>query len=127
MSLLSWFSKPAWQSRDAAKRADGVAHGRDAALIAELPQIVRNDLDARVRRAALERIDDLTVVADRMSNDADAGIRERAKTRLVELLAGNAPVAERRRALGLVEDVALLEQIARRAPETELRRAALER
>jgi exonuclease SbcC len=127
MSLMSWFSKPAWQSRDSAKRADGVAHGRDAALIAELPQIVRNDADARVRRAALERIDDLTVVADRMSNDADAGIRERAKTRLVELLAGNAPLAERRRALGLVEDVALLEQIARRAPETELRRAALER
>lgn len=127
MSLMSWFSKPAWQSRDAAKRADGVTHGRDAALIAELPQIVRNDLDARVRRAALERIDDLTVVADRMSNDADAGIRERAKTRLVELLAGNAPVAERRRALGLIEDAALLEQIARRAPETELRRAALER
>ena len=127
MSLMSWFSKPAWQSRDAAKRADAVAHGRDAALLAELPQIVRNDVDARVRRAALERIDDLTVVADRMSNDADAGIRERAKSRLIELLAGNAPVAERRRALGLIEDAALLEQIARRAPEAELRRAALER
>ncbi|HWS25092.1 MAG TPA: hypothetical protein VN259_00835 [Xanthomonadales bacterium] len=120
-------SRPAWQSRDTAKRAAAVATGREAALVAELPQIVRNDPEASVRRAALERIDDLTVVADRMSNDADAGIRERARARLVDLLAGKAPVAERRRALGLVEDQGLLEQIAKRAPEVELRRAALER
>ena len=127
MSIFSWMSRPAWQSRDTAKRAAAVATGREAALVAELPQIVRNDPEASVRRAALERIDDLTVVADRMSNDADAGIRERARARLVDLLAGKAPVAERRRALGLVEDQGLLEQIAKRAPEVELRRAALER
>ncbi len=127
MSIFSWMSRPAWQSRDTAKRAAAVATGREAALVAELPQIVRNDAEASVRRAALERIDDLTLVADRMSNDADAGIRERARARLVDLLAGKAPVAERRRALGLVEDQGLLEQIARRAPEVDLRRAALER
>lgn len=127
MSIFSWMSRPAWQSRDTTKRADAVANGRDAALIAELPQLVRNDPEASVRRAALERIDDLTLVADRMSNDADTGVRERARTRLVDLLAGKAPVAERRRALGLVEDQGLLEQIAKRAPEVELRRAALER
>ena len=127
MSIFSWMSRPAWQSRDTTKRADAVASGREAALIAELPQLVRNDPEASVRRAALERIDDLTLVADRMSNDADAGVRERARTRLVDLLAGKAPVAERRRALGLVEDQGLLEQIAKRAPEVELRRAALER
>lgn len=127
MSLLSWLSRPAWQSRDTAKRADAVAHGRAPALLAELPQIARNDAEAVVRRAALERIDDLTLVADRMSNDADPGVRDRARSRLVELLTGPAPLAERRRALGLVEDQGMLELIGRRATEVELRRAALER
>ncbi len=127
MSLFSFLSKPAWQSRNAAKRAEAVAHSREPALLPELPQILRNDPDAPVRRAALERIDDLTLVADRMSNDADAGVRERARARLVDLLAGSAPIAERRRALGLVEEQALLEQVARRAPEADLRAAALER
>jgi hypothetical protein len=64
MSIFSWMSRPAWQSRDTAKRAAAVATGREAALVAELPQIVRN-AEASVRRAALERIDDLTLVADR--------------------------------------------------------------
>jgi DNA repair protein SbcC/Rad50 len=127
MSLFSFFSRPAWQSRDAARRAEAVASDRNPALLAELPQILRNDLDARVRRAALERIDDLTLVADRMSNDADSAVRERARARLVELLVGNAPLTERRRALGLVEDQSLLELIAKRATEVDLRRAALEK
>jgi DNA repair protein SbcC/Rad50 len=127
MSLFSFLSKPAWQSRNAAKRAEAVAHSREPALLPELPQILRNDPDAPVRRAALERIDDLTLIADRMSNDADAGVRDRARARLIDLLAGSAPIAERRRALGLVEEQALLEQVAKRAPEAELRAAALER
>jgi hypothetical protein len=127
MSLFSWMSRPAWQSRDIAKRVAAVSHGREPALLAELPSIARNDLDASVRRAALERIDDLTLVADRMSNDTDPGVRDRARSRLVDLLCGPAPVAERQRVLGLVEDQGMLELIGRRAPEVELRRAALER
>ena len=127
MSIFSWFSRPAWHTRDALKRADAVARGRESALLAELPQIVRNDPDTGVRRAALERIDDLTLVADRMKNDDDSSIRERARTRLVDLLVGKAPLAERRRALGLVEDQFALEQIARRASEVDMRRVALER
>lgn len=127
MSLFSWMSRPAWQSRDPARRADAVASGQQAAMLAELPQILRGDPDLRVRRAALERIDDLTLIADRMSNDGESSMRERARTRLLELLVGSAPLPERVRALGLVEDPAMLEHVARRAAETELRRAALER
>jgi hypothetical protein len=127
MSLFSWMSRPAWQSRDTAKRVAAVSHGREPALLAEMQQIVRNDPEPSVRRAALERIDDLTLVADRMSNDTDPGVRDRARSRLVDLLNGGAPIAERRRALGLVEDQGMLELIGRRAPEVELRRAALER
>ncbi|MFO1493289.1 MAG: DUF349 domain-containing protein [Lysobacterales bacterium] len=127
MSLFSWLSRPAWQSKDANRRAEAAASSRDPALVALLPQLLRSDPEAKVRRAVLERVDDLTLIADRMSNDADAQIKERARQRFADLLVGQAPVAERARALKLVEDSGLLEQVAKRAPEVELRRAALER
>lgn len=127
MSFFSWLSRPAWQSRDPARRADAVATGQDPAMLADLAQILRGDPDLRVRRAALERIDDLTLVADRMSNDDEASMRERARTRLLDLLVGAAPLAVRVRVLGLLEEPAMLEHVARRAAEVALRRAALER
>ena len=127
MNPLSWFSRPAWQARDPARRSAAVASGRDPMLIAALPLILRQDADASVRRAALERIDDLTLVADRMSNDADQSLRERARVRFSDLLVGKAPLTERQRALKLIDDQTQLEAVAKRAPEVEMRRAALER
>ncbi len=127
MSLFSWFKKPAWQSRDLDTRVGAVAQERDPALVSILPQLLRSDPEARVRRAALERIDDLTAIVDRMVNDADPGMRERARERLVERMLKGAPIDERLRALKLLDDSALLEGIARRAPERELRWAALEK
>ena len=127
MNPFNWFSRPAWQARDAARRSAAVATGRDEMLIAALPLILRQDPDASVRRAALDRIDDLTLVADRMSNDADQSLRERARARFLDLLVGKAPLAERTRALKLIDDQAQLEAIAKRAAEPEMRRAALER
>ncbi len=127
MSLFGWFKKPAWQSRDVDARAQAVASDRDPALVTLLPQLLRSDPEPRVRRSALERIDDLTALADRMANDADAGVRERARERLVERMQKGAPLDERLRALKLLDDTVLLEGIARRAPERELRWAALEK
>lgn len=127
MNPFNWFSRPAWQARDAARRSAAVATGRDEMLVAALPLILRQDPDASVRRAALERIDDLTLVADRMSNDADPSLRERARARFSDLLVGKAPLAERTRALKLIDDQTQLEAVAKRAPEVGMRRAALER
>lgn len=128
MGLFSFLSKPDWQSRDAGKRAAGVAAGRDPALLEALPQILRQDPDPGVRRAALDRVGDPTVVADRMRNDSHAALREHAKARLLDLLStGELTLELRLRALGLVEDAAMLEQLARRAGDAGLRRAALER
>jgi hypothetical protein len=127
-SLFDFLTRrPAWQSRDADRRAAAVARLADAALMAALPQILRQDPDAGVRRAALERIGDVELIADRAANDSDAGLRERARARLIERMVGDAPLADRLRVLKVIEDAALIEEIARRAPEAELRRAALER
>ena len=53
MKLFSMFSRPAWESADADKRARAVASLHDAALIARLPDIARHDADAKVRLAAV--------------------------------------------------------------------------
>ncbi len=127
-SFLDFLTRrPAWQSRDPDRRAAAVARLADADLLAALPQILRQDPDAGVRRAALERIGDVELIADRAANDADAGLRERARSRLVDLMAGSAPLGDRLRVLKVIEEATLIEDIARRAPEPELRRAALER
>lgn len=127
MGMFSFLSRPDWQSRDAGKRASALATSRDPAMLQALPQILRQDPAAAVRRAALDRCDDLTLIADRMRNDSDAVVRERSKARLLELLCSKQPLETRLRALGLVEEAAMLEQVARRADERELRLAALER
>lgn len=127
MGMFSFLSRPDWQSRDAGKRASAIANSHDPAMLQALPQILRQDPVAAVRRAALDRCDDLTLIADRMRNDSDAVVRERSKARLLELLCSKQPLDTRLRALGLVEEAAMLEQVARRADERELRLAALER
>ena len=82
-------------------------------------------LDVDVRRAALNAIDDLTVLSDRAQNDSDAKIKQIALAKLkVELIATRRSVSERTRVLNVV-DIATLEYVAKSAPEPELRRAAL--
>ena len=82
-------------------------------------------LDVDVRKAALNAIDDLTVLSDRAQNDSDAKIKQIALAKLkVELIATRRSVSERTRVLNVV-DIATLEYVAKSAPEPELRRAAL--
>jgi len=81
--------------------------------------------DIEARKAALNAIDDLTVLNDRAQNDSDAKIKQIALAKLkVELIATRQNVTERIRVLNVV-DAATLEYVAKSAPEPELRRAAL--
>ena len=81
--------------------------------------------DIEVRKAALNSIDDLTVLNDRAQNDSDAKIKQIALAKLkVELIAARRSVSERIRVLNVI-DTATLEYVAKSAPEAELRRGAL--
>lgn len=128
MSLFSLFRKPAWEHRDPDRRAAAVASQTHPDLVARLPELARQDPDAPVRLAALRRIDDLSLLGDRMRNDADAGVRSLARQRYLHHLLDPALVlAERERVLAVEEDAEILAAVAQQAPEAALRRLGLER
>lgn len=125
--------KPKWQHKDPQVRKRAVrelnlarAEDRDALL-----QVVRADTQAEVRNAALKRIADLDVLASVAQTDADEEVRGAARERFALLLCGiehsAAALADRLQRLAALDDIKLIEEVARRGVESGLRRAALQR
>lgn len=129
MRWLSFFSRPAWESRDPATRAHAVAGAESPELIAKLPDLARLDESAEVRRAAVQRVDDLSLLADRSRLDSDAEVRAAARARLERFLCDGVAerLAQRERQLRVLEDNGLIEAVASNARDAATRRAALER
>ncbi|HET9047773.1 MAG TPA: DUF349 domain-containing protein [Chiayiivirga sp.] len=128
MSPLPLLRKPEWEQRDASRRATAVASLNHPDLLARLPDIARSDVDAKVRGAAVRRLDDLALLGDRMRNDADGEVRTAARQRYLQrLLDTTVAHTERERVLQIEDDAEVLIALAERAPEAALRRLALER
>lgn len=128
MSLFSLLRKPEWEHRDAYRRANAVARQSEPELLAKLPELARDDPDASVRLAAVRRLDDLSLLGDRMRHDADDSVRAAARQRYLQrLLDANVPLSERERVLRVEEDPDILVAAAGEAPEPSLRRIGLER
>ena len=125
--------KPKWQHQDPQVRKRAVqdlnltrAEDRDALL-----QVARADTQAEVRIAALKRLTDLDVLASVAQIDADENVRTTARERFALLLCGiehsAASLADRLQRLTALNDMKLIEEVARRGVESGLRRAALQR
>lgn len=128
MKWLSFLSKPAWESADPAKRAIAVAEESHPDLLGKIPDFARHDADARVRKAAVRRLDDMSLLADRARLDASTEVRDLARQRLRHfLLDAHISIEQRQRQVLVTEDTEMLEAVAVQAPETDLRRAAMER
>ncbi|MCB1568152.1 MAG: hypothetical protein KDI69_04960, partial [Xanthomonadales bacterium] len=128
MSPLPLLRKPEWEQRDASRRAAAVTRLNHPDLLARLPDIARSDVDAKVRGAAVRRLDDLALLRDRMRNDSDGEVRRAARQRYLQrLLEVSVAPAERERVLQVEDDADVLAAVAERAPEPALRRLALER
>jgi hypothetical protein len=129
MKLPALFSKPRWQSKDAARRRSAVAHDNDRELLSSLGRLAREDSDAGVRIAAAKRLADPGIAQGLAHDDADAAVRAQARALWLDLLTGTHPAApsaaERLRLLKAQDDPELAERIACHADEPELRRAAL--
>jgi hypothetical protein len=128
MKLNPLRRKPGWQSRDPSARARAVAAAPLAEIESHLADLARADESPDVRRAAVGRLDDLALLADRMRHDDDGTVRDAARQRYKDLLADPARgEPERIRVLHVEHDQDVLAHVAVAAGEATLRRAALER
>lgn len=120
--------KPAWENRDASRRAAAVATLVHPDLLSKLSELALKDPDAGVRQAAVRRLDELAVLGDRLRNDTDVGVRAAARQRFLHCLLDPAVAqAERERIIAVEDDTEILITLAEQAPEPDLRRLALER
>ncbi|MEO7324969.1 MAG: hypothetical protein ABIW82_09095 [Dokdonella sp.] len=131
MKFPSFLRKPRWLSKDSATRLLGVLHDTDSDLVTNLGRLAREDTEAGVRLAAMKRLADPGIAQGISHDDADPAVRIQARALWIDLLTGthasSPPLAERVRLLKAQDESELIEHIARRAREPELRRAALER
>jgi hypothetical protein len=121
MSFLDRFKiQPKYKSADpevrlAAVREFGEGPATDderAAIVA----LAREDTDARVRRAAAARIDDVEVLAAVASADADEGIRAEVLERLAGVAASANVAATALRALSVLRDQKQIGNVAKSSP-----------
>lgn len=57
MSILKWFNKPKWQNPNEQVRITAIQNSDDPGLVSALPEIVNNDVSAKVQKTALSRIE----------------------------------------------------------------------
>lgn len=121
--------RPRLHDRDPARRRVAVARlAASDKAVGELAELVHHDPDAGVRAAAVKRLEDLALLRRCLEGDADALVRESARARYRQLLAGGRqPLAVRRAELERCPDGQILAHVARSGREEALRAAALAR
>ena len=131
MKIKRMLFGPDWRSKDADVRLRAVANDHDDELDSQLSLIAREDVDARVRLAALKRLDDPRRYLESARDDSEPTLRRQALDLALRQLAGERPSR-----LDLVQRVLLVEEVhqpgelealARTAREVDVRRAALAR
>jgi hypothetical protein len=103
--------QPRWKHSDPAVRLEAVRELDDAL---ELAILAETDPDARVRRAAIARVDDPAVLG-RCAGDAEASIKDDAADRLVTLAMSGTDAARAMSAVTALTDARRLAQIAKSA------------
>jgi exonuclease SbcC len=120
--------KPAWESLKSHEREAAVATALDPALLERLADFARNDTDAKVREAAIRRLNDLSLLGDRARHDSDAKVRKSAEERYRMLLISETiPKTERERVIRIEENMDILIYVATHSTESAIRQETLER
>ncbi len=91
MSILNWFNKPKWQSNNEQVRLTAIQHSPDAELKAHLSDIVFRDDSPKVQKAALNRIQDLSVLQHIAEHHPIKDLQLLADKRLSHFLAAITP------------------------------------
>ena len=127
MTLLDRFrSRPPWQSPDPQVRAAAVRQlGVDQSDV--LATLAREDADPRVRRAAVQRLEDPGALAERAKDDDDDSVRQEATSRLAHMAEVTEDAAAAQAALAGLSDTRHLSTLARTARLPATRVAAVAR
>lgn len=127
--ILSRFLKPKWQHADPETRIQALRELENTDPT--LRELARQDPDPTVRRATLERLDDLDLLGLIAREDSDASVRLAAEERYRALLAGQTAggptLADRLERLRRESDADLTNYLLHHAAEPELRLALLDR
>jgi len=126
--ILSRFLKPKWQHTDPETRKQAL-QGMEPTN-PTLTELARQDADPSIRRAALERLDDLDLLQTLAREEANLEVRAAAQEQYQRVLAGKIPagppLAKRLERLRQSADPKLVEFLLRHAVDSDLRLAALE-
>jgi DNA repair protein SbcC/Rad50 len=121
-----WSDELSTQSRSSTKSRASRTESKPAISAADALNAIKSP-EISTRKAALEVITDLTVLADRANNESDSKLKQLAFAKLKSsLINSKRDLSERMRTLPVL-DVATLEFIAKSAPEISFRKSALER
>jgi len=119
-------AKPEWQHPDPAVRAEAVlrlhAHERETLLA-----LLRDDPDPRVRRAAVKKLHEVPLLAERAREDADEGVREEADSQLSSLAIHGQDAARAEAAVASMREARHLAAVAKAAALATVRQAAVAR
>lgn len=130
MSIKARFFGKPWQHKDPAVRAQAVTESGDPDLVHELGRIAEHDESARVRLAALHRINTEPFWLDARLRESDTAIVEAADAflaRVVMQRPNDELLTERLEWLQRIDDAEFLRRAAARASDRALRAEALAR
>jgi hypothetical protein len=116
--------RPDWQHTDPAVRAEAVLR-LPAAESEVILALAREDADARVRRAAVKRIDAVPLLALIAGSDADAGVRDEAAARIAHAALVAQEETAAREAVATLKDARQLASVAKAAALAGAREAAI--
>lgn len=124
--MLGKLFPPKWRHRKPAIRAEAVnlLSGDDP----NLQQVITKDPDAGIRRIAARRLEDLDLLFSVAESDSDDSVRNAARRRIRQLLAGeegSVPEDETAKRLHQNKDPDLAEYLVRHSPVKQIRRLAL--
>src|SRR5690606_6649677 len=130
MSVLPWFNKPKWQSKNEQVRLTAGQHSNDAELMAQLLDIINHDVSPKVQRASLNRLNDIQDIPSVAQEHTDPGLRTIAEKKLAQALiqinATNLTETEVR-LVQTIKSNDVRRQIAEQADAPELRLAAIDK
>jgi hypothetical protein len=112
MSLLDRFRQPKWKHADPAVRLEAVNELEDDAQDV-LGSLAREDADAAVRRRAVTRVEDPSVLAGVARTDLDEGVRAEARKLLIDMAVDGDHEGDALAALAGLDDERDLATVAR--------------